>query len=164
MRLFHQIKNRWQSAGLAVRAGASGEAIEAFERRHGVRLPADMRDFYSLMDGIEYGCTDETLICFWPLAEVNAVEAKLFGQRGIPDYSRLLHSFPSRDNFFVFADYLVWSHMYAVAIADDSEVAGPVIWLDGNWAWIADSFSEFMQRYSENATSILFPDPVVRDA
>src|SRR3981189_2824679 len=97
------IRQSWQSLDIPVRAGLSQEALRAFERRYGVRLPEDVQRFYRFMDGMEYGSTDEALYCFWPLSEVGTVPEKLAGFRGIPDYGDIESNLPEAESYFVFA-------------------------------------------------------------
>lgn len=153
------IRRRWQALGIPVRAGLSPEALGAFERRYGVRLPEDVRRFYRCMDGMEYGSTDEALYCFWPLAEVGTVPEKLAGFRGIPDYGGIEDTLPEAESCFVFADHSIWVHVYAIRLSADPSAPAPVIWIaDGQtWAPLAPSFGEFLERYAADPWSVLAP-------
>jgi hypothetical protein len=50
--IIDQIKARWSSQGVAIPPGASHERLDAFEKRFGVSLPADMRLFYAAVNGM----------------------------------------------------------------------------------------------------------------
>lgn len=71
--LWQTISQHWHSIGIANPPGATDADIDAFERTHGVRLPAEIREFYSHVDGMSLGEWDESLIRFWPLSEWNVV-------------------------------------------------------------------------------------------
>ena len=82
--LWQTISQHWQSIGIANPSGATDADLDAFERTHGVRLPAEIREFYSHVDGMSLGAWDESLICFWPLSEWNAVTVLVPMCRGKP--------------------------------------------------------------------------------
>jgi len=46
--VWQPIRQRWQAAGIDARAGVAASDIDAFERRHGVRLPAEVRARYGV--------------------------------------------------------------------------------------------------------------------
>ncbi|MFO0808902.1 MAG: SMI1/KNR4 family protein [Gemmataceae bacterium] len=157
--MWQPIRKRWQAAGIAPRPGAAAADIDAFERRHGVRLPAEVREFYAHVDGMPPGAWDEDLLSFWPLAEVGPVPALLSGCRGIPDYGGIERSLPDAGSYFVFADHSIWVHVYAVRLSADPSAPCPVVWIAGGstWAEMAMSFGEFLRRYADDPRQVLFP-------
>ena len=62
--VWQTISQHWQSIGIINPPGATDADLDAFERTHGVRLPAEIREFYSHMDGMSLGEWDESLIRF----------------------------------------------------------------------------------------------------
>jgi len=154
-----RLRSRWQALGVPVRTGLSPEMLGAFERRYSIRLPEDVRRFYTYMDGMEYGSTDGELNCFWPLANVGSVPEKLAGFRGVPDYGGIESVLPDADSYFVFADHSVWLHVYAMRLTADPSELAPVVWIgDGRtWAPVAPSFWAFLEWYSANPRSLMFP-------
>src|SRR5437016_6187410 len=94
------INQRWLDPGVGLRDAA----IAAFERRYRVRLPAALRSFYQLMDGMSPGCWDDELNSFWPLSEVGPVPEKVAGFRGTPDYGDIEQALPEAASWFAFAD------------------------------------------------------------
>ena len=155
------VRDRWVSSGVLVRPGLPEERISAFEHRYGVRLPEDLRRFYSLMDGMGDGDSDEAWISFWPLSEVGSVPEKLSDFRGIPDYGGIEVSLPDASSYFVFADHSIWVHVYAVRLSSDPAGPGPVVWIAGGdcWKQMSASFAEFLGKYEESPCSVLFPRP-----
>jgi SMI1 / KNR4 family (SUKH-1) len=153
------IRRRWQALGLPVRGGLSPKALQDFERRHHVRLPADLESFYRYMDGIEFGSTDEALFCFWPLSQVGPVLEKLAEFRGIPDYGGIEASLPEAASYFLFADHSIWVYVYAIRLSADPTAPAPVLWIaDGQtWAPLAASFQDFLERYAADPWSVLAP-------
>ncbi|HEY3838826.1 MAG TPA: SMI1/KNR4 family protein [Bryobacteraceae bacterium] len=156
--MWQSVRERWQAAGVTARPGAAAADINAFERRNGVCLPADVRAFYAEADGMPSGTWDEELLSFWPLAEVGSVPALLAGCRGIPDYGGIEASLPEAGSYFVFADHSIWIHVYAVRLSPDPLAACPIVWIAGDrWEVQAGSFGEFLRRYAEQPQQVLFP-------
>jgi hypothetical protein len=151
------IRRLWQQAETTIRPGATEEAIAEFERLHGNRLPRAARDFYQLMDGMEFGSTDEELIYFWPLAEIGSVPEVLADFRGVPDYGGIESNLPDAESQFVFADWSIWCCVYAIRLSSDPEAAHPVLRIESGsrWSELAGSFEEFLGRYATSPRSIL---------
>ncbi len=147
MNYLEHLTDHWKTLDVAPRPPASQTQIDAFARRHGILLPDDFRDFYSLCDGIEG--TDGGLNAFWPLAEIDTVTAKLSEFSGAPNYSSISRNLPNASNYFVFADHSIWVCVYAVMLTNDPHAPTPVIWIgDGRtYGTIADSFTDFWTRY-----------------
>jgi hypothetical protein len=152
------IRNRWYRLGAEPRTGVSAEEIAAFERRHSVRLPASVRSFFEFTDGMTEGLTDEELIGFWSLSQLGNVPAVLSDFRGIPDYGTIAANLPGGQSYFVFADYSIWCHVYAVRLTDDSGQPADVIWICGaKWCSLYSSFEAFLHAYAELPLQVLFP-------
>ncbi|MCS6851673.1 MAG: SMI1/KNR4 family protein [Gemmataceae bacterium] len=157
--VWESVRAWWQAAGVTPRPGAAAADLDAFERRHGVRLPPEVRAFYAEADGMPSGAWHEELLSFWPLAEVGPVPLLLAGCRGVPDYGGIEASSPDAASYFVFADHSIWLHVYAVRLSPDPSVARPVVWIAGGdrWEVLAGSFGEFLWRYAEEPQQVLFP-------
>ena len=50
-RLGERLKSNWVAQGLSVRPGVAHEEIVAFETRHSVVLPGDLREYHDVADG-----------------------------------------------------------------------------------------------------------------
>jgi len=147
--LVRRIRAHWERASAHADPGASETVLAAFEARHEVRLPAAFRALYRAMDG---NMGDENLTRFWPLAEICRVS-------DVPEVADAPgESSAEASNYFVFADYMIFSHVYAVRLTTDGR-DGPVWWVLGSrqQVEIAPSFEAFLRAYSENPDSILFP-------
>ena len=157
--LWQTISQHWQSIGIANPPGATDADIDAFERTHGVRLPAENREFYSHVDGMSLGAWDESLIRFWPLSEWNPVTVLLPVCRGIPDYGGIENSLPDAGSYFVFADHSIWIHVYAVRLTSDPTAACPVVNISGgdHWGVQSASFAEFLQAYAKDSWDVIVP-------
>ena len=74
--LWNRIIERWRHSNIATLRSASPEAIVAFEKKHAVVFPADVRDYFATVNGNGDDMDDE-MYRFWPLADVKSVHEVL---------------------------------------------------------------------------------------
>jgi len=127
------VATRWAESGIAHASPATAAEIAAFEADKNVHLPDDVRAYFLTLNGMALGrdgAVDDQLIAFWRFDEF-APGAEL------EDGRRL----------FWFADFLIDSHRYAVAL---SQHPGPApVFIDHvtQVVRIADSFDAFLKLY-----------------
>lgn len=137
----------WRELGLADRPPATEAALERFATMYGTTLPAAMRAYLRLTDGMDADgreMHDDRMIRFWPIAEIGPAE---------------------RDGelqaCFEFADYLLDSHRYGVFLSGPR--TGQVVLTGGAAPLpVADSVNQFIDRYL-NTPAALFPQPDAAD-
>ncbi len=135
---------RCRAAGVSVRRPATESEFAAFERRFGVPLPECVQSLLSVADGMDEGDADENGIRFWPLEAFRPVSEEL------PTVDRAAHA-----GLFVFADYSMWAHAYAVDLSPGGVF--PVFLVGGEEPLpIAPTFADFMRGCVRDQTS-LFP-------
>ena len=157
--LSEQLKGRWESEGASTRPGSSPWKISSFEARYGVRLPEDVRDYFCTVDGMEEGLSDNALISFWPLNEVEPVTTRVVQFSGVPDYRRIARKLKDAGSYFAFADFLIWSHVYAIRIGAPHK-KNEIVWICGSHhSVVADSFSDFIKAYLNDPDDVLCPAP-----
>lgn len=157
-KLAEKLKNYWSSIGAPARSGVPPSTIDSFESHYDVRIPEDFRDYVSIIDGIEDGNWDSEMISFWPLHCVRSVPEALTPFAGVPDYSRIARRLNEAGSYFVFADYLIWSHVYAIRFGKRGSDKSPILWICGSKYYsVAESFSDFLQIYFDSPESIVFP-------
>ena len=129
--LGEQLLRFWSSLGLEIRPGVTEAALAQFEARYGVVLPPDMRTYFMAVDGMNGEVDDQRMITFWPLEQVKPVTEELPGEP------------PENACYFLFADFLIWSHGYAIRLSPDPGAANPVVLVpaDGTTQRVAKSFS-----------------------
>lgn len=136
--------------GVGLNPGASVDDLAAFEAKYHVRLPSDLREYFATVNGFggsEYW-TDGEGITFLGLAEV-----KPLSEYWSPDVADAV-------SYFVFANYDISAHVYAIRLLNTSGYGNPVVVVyDGKPVEVASSFSEFVEGYLENNNAVLFPDP-----
>ena len=140
--VFDEVKRVWAAAGVTIRRGVADADIRAFEKRFDVQLPDDVTRYLRTVDGMNDGEFDEHYIHFWPLSKWGPVTEEL----GEADPA--VHA-----GLFVFADYSVWAHAYAIRLVKlgTNDV---VIVSGGTPIRIAGSLSEFLVAYLREPESV----------
>jgi cell wall assembly regulator SMI1 len=122
--------------------GATDEKIASFERTHSVNLPDDLRNYLLRLNGID---ADPQLFCFWPIEKIIPISPDSFGM------DRAIVELDEPHRYFIFADFLIESHYYAIYLGDDANRQYRVILPDfPNQPAIASSFSDFLELYLED--------------
>ena len=102
--LLRQLMDRWSADGIKLPAGATDADIQRFEARCGVRLPADMAEYFRTVNGMgtrgPIDLMDSRQYCFWDLDSVVNIVDEL-GDTAIEEY------LPNAREFFIFADECV---------------------------------------------------------
>jgi hypothetical protein len=130
------LEERWHGgspvAGLDRPEPATGEEIVAFEQRNAVNLPADLREYFERLNGVNM---DGRLFRFWPLSKLIPLKSSS---------SILIET----NRYFLFADYMVGTWYYAIYLGDDPFLQNRVILHDfPTRPVIAQSFSAFVDLY-----------------
>jgi len=76
--------------------------------------------------------SDNEMLSFWPLDSIKSVPECLSDFGGIPDYSKIESRLKEASSYFVFADYLIWSHVYAIRLSPSGAEPRHILWLDGS--------------------------------
>jgi hypothetical protein len=149
------LKNHWLSQGIEVNPGVSKEELRAFESKYQVTLPIDLRDYFLTVNGMAQGVTDDALIRFWSLNEVKPIPEEA------PDYSDPSY-IEEAESLFLFADYCIWSHAYAIRLSSRSESPNPVIIIgDETPTRLFESFSALVNNYLSDPDRLL---PNIRES
>jgi hypothetical protein len=145
------LKKFWRRQGIKLCSGATEDELIAFETKHHVRLPEDLRKYFAAtngFDGSEHLMTDDEGITFLGLDEMKPLSeywsADVAVGRG----------------YFVFADYSLSAHVYAIRLVNGSGSGNPVVAVyDRKLVEVASSFLEFAESYLKNIDAVLFPQP-----
>lgn len=150
--LLTAVRLRWEEEGIAPGPPATPAELEAFEARHGVRLPDDVREWFLTLNGVEHGKNgpmDSLYVTFWHLSQVRPVPDELPERR-----------FPGADRHLVFADFLLWSDAYALRLPDLPGAPTPVVVLGMSDPplQVASSLTEFLRAWLEGDANVLSPE------
>ena len=140
--------NHWRTHGAAPGSGVHETEIAAFEVRHGVRLPRELREYFATLNGLAHGRDDmdNETIGFWRLAQVASIVEEAPGA-GIPEPGRC----------FVIADYLIGSHFYVARLPDDPAAPAEILWVwHSGFGRLAASFAEFVELYMAGDEAVLY--------
>jgi len=144
------LKKFWQDQRITLHPGALESALTSFETKYKVCLPQDFRSYLLNVNGFddsEHWATDENLITFLSLNEV-----KPLSKYWSPEIA-------DAGSYFVFADYSISAHVYAIYLSDVLSDRNCVVVVYDNLVKVANSFSEFVEAYMANNDAVLFPQP-----
>jgi hypothetical protein len=151
--LWQSILSYWRRQNIFIRPGVTLEDIAAFEHKYSVTLPADLTEYFRLVDGTGMDEFDEHLTSFLSLAEMRPVHDWLNDSGGVVYPDRFAYP-----DCFVFADHFLSSWLYAVQITSDPTNPCPVYRVTASAVpgkMEARSFREFMTKYANDPLSIL---------
>ena len=139
------LKQFWLQQGIKLKLGISEIELSKFENKYNVLLPEDLKDYFSTVNGFNDEDCDEEVITFLPFEEIEPL-SKCWSQK------------PEAQSYFIFADFLISSHVYAIRLTNNVNSNNPIfIVYDDTPIQIAESFSEFVKGYLKNDYNILFP-------
>ena len=143
MKSLNVLVQRWLSENVLPLPGESANAVKAAFGRLGSLATADVIDLYAAIGGMNN--MDAELWRYWPLAEIVA-ENTTSSPFGI-----------------LFADYMVSSWCYRLKEISQSTSAVYIDFFDGGEPkLIAESLEEFLNKYIEDPTSLLYGAPAAR--
>ena len=135
------LKRHWSSHKVEINAGISEAKVKAFEEKYGVILPDDVRDYFRCVNGMAPDEVDDDMMRFWMLEEIEPLP------QGAPEYSDGTYV-QSPETLFLFADYSLWAHAYAIRLGNTVLEANEVIIIGGKSPkLISASFSKFVGTY-----------------
>jgi hypothetical protein len=139
----------WTETGVVVRPGVSALVLDQWEERHGVRLGSELRAYFGTMDGMDEATMDLEAFTFWPLHKLVNLG------REFADVPRgLAHP----ETYYVFAEWLIDSHHYAIQLSPAHGASGKVVCAMGHLHYeIASSFDEFLRAYLADPESVAHP-------
>jgi hypothetical protein len=142
------LKRHWSSHDVEINAGVSKAQLDSFESKHGVVLPEDLRDYFLCVNGMPDGEVDDGMIRFWMLEELQPLT------QGAPAYSDASY-IQHPESLFLFADYSIWAHAYAIRLGSASLQSHEVVIIGSESpVTIAQSFSEFVDLYLTDKDSL----------
>ncbi len=141
------LQKYWLRHGIKLNDGASENALAAFEAMHEVRLPEDLREYFASVNGFD-DTVDDNDVTFLRLEDMKPLSE--YWSSDVAD----------AESYFVFADYSISAHVYAIRLLNSPRNGNPVVVVyDREPVEVANSFSEFIEGYLENSVGVLFPDP-----
>ncbi|HKB65781.1 MAG TPA: SMI1/KNR4 family protein [Pyrinomonadaceae bacterium] len=135
------LKRHWSSHNVEINAGVSEARLKAFEEKYSVVLPDDLRDYFRCVNGMAPDEVDDGMIRFWMLEEIEPLP------QSAPQYSDGTYV-QNPETLFLFADYSLWAHAYAIHLENTELESNEVIIIGyESPKLISDSFSKFVGTY-----------------
>lgn len=134
----------WRSHGIECPSGVSPGKIAAFESRHDVLLPNDLRLYFAAVNGMgELGTCDNDFFHFWQIENVTTIAAF------VPDRCSL---FQDAEKYLIVADHSISLPSYAIRLSSNPADQNPVacVFTDRGALQVEDffgSFTDFVTRY-----------------
>src|SRR4051812_5243396 len=75
--LLRQMITQWKNEDIPILKGVDDVTIQRFELNYDVKLPEDMREYFSTVNGMGDHMDKENSFRFWPIEEVVPVQAHL---------------------------------------------------------------------------------------
>ena len=135
----------WKNQGITSK-GQSLEKIEQTEKKSGIILPQDFKEFYSCCNGMKTlypNYTDESGFLFYPLEQLVSYEIE-FGIKDATD--KIMEG----KQCIIFMNYLQKSWWYGILTKLDGDVNDYSIVIipnQGKYKIISNSFTEFINEY-----------------
>ena len=143
MREYRKLQRHWRETRARISTVAlSSQAIHDLERRYGIQLPDDFRE-YLLNSCPRDSAFDSDNIIWWPLGRIKNI---------VDEYPhKITDQIIARDaaKYLFFADYCIWCWAWAIACGDD-ENRGRVVVISGQDRFVADSFAQFVDLYIDD--------------
>jgi SMI1 / KNR4 family (SUKH-1) len=146
-----QLREYWEERGIANSILPSRDDLAAFERQYDITLPLTIVEYFLIANGTrdgQWGMEDDDLISFWHLDQIRPFN-QMYPTEAIPDGDRL----------FVFADWSIDAHAWAVRLSRDAAAETPVMITYDPIQDVARSFDDFLSGYLERSKWALFPEP-----
>jgi hypothetical protein len=107
----------WKEENIPIPPGVEPEVIAKFETRYGVKLPADLREFYLAVNGMGDDYDEKGFFRFWPIEQVTP----------IAEYApEVVATHPESAEYFCFFDHSIDLFMYAIQLTFDSDTSCPI--------------------------------------
>lgn len=128
----------------------SEEDIKLFKKIYRLSIPEDLQAYFKIFNRTvsNYG---PVFMEFYTFNGFLTVKEAVGDFGGVPDYRKIVETMPFHANCFVFADYSINVITYAIRLHDVHAQINEVYAICGAvYKKVADSFSEFIQKYLAN--------------
>jgi hypothetical protein len=143
------IIDRWRDENIPISPGVDDTTFTDFESRFQVRLPDDMREFYSVVNGMGEHYDDQSFSRFWPFEQITPVKEYC---------GHVLQQNPEVVQDYLFFDHSIDLFMYAIRLTDE-DTSTPILRIypqdAGEIRAAYESFTELIRDYAKNPDHVL---------
>src|SRR5215475_7382671 len=143
---YEKLGRYWGDSEIST-ASRCEQIVDGLERKYGVQLPDGFRDYLIHSSPTNDFAFDQNFTTWWSLDRIRNI---------VEEYEHpIRNEVIARDaaRYLLFADYSIWCWAWAIACGDD-ENRGRVAVISGDDRFVADSFSEFVDRYINDFTQV----------
>ncbi|WP_316838577.1 SMI1/KNR4 family protein [Pedobacter gandavensis] len=151
-----ELREKWVIENTLYGSAADPEYLRSFQKENNVIIPEDLMTYFKSLNGTGGECTNE-LYEFYSIDRIVKVKDEFKNKKGIPDYKGLL-AINEISKLYVFANFTFDLFVYAIKLYPDFSDENEVYILCGEkYQKIANSFSEFVELYLNDAKELYFP-------
>ena len=149
MEAHERLLNWWAATGRYIPAhGTTDAAICALEKRYSLTVPEDLRRYLVNACPADALLWDDEDTIWWPVTRIRNIPEEY--EHEIAD-ERIA---AKAGQYLFFADYSIWCWAWAIACTEDED-RGRVVIIGGNPdRFVADSFSDFVDRYTRDSLAV----------
>ncbi len=131
------------------------EQINLFEFRNKLIIPDDLLAYFKLTDG-EIDDYNVDMFTFYKFDEFKSVKEEVGDYGGTPNYTNIVNTLPFHEGCFIFAEYSIFVSVFAIRLYDSKTEVNEIYSIIGDqYKIVANSFTEFINLYREDFSSIL---------
>jgi hypothetical protein len=140
--IIESLKEQWKREKIDLNIGLSSNEINLWEVNNKAILPDDMKAFFLEINGMTLNSCDKDLIRFWSLGELKPLKT-LSSELAVSSY------ISRPDTIYIFADYTIMSHFYAIRLTASEQKDCNEIYVIGysKPLLVANSFTTFLKLY-----------------
>lgn len=132
------------------------EQLNLFQFRHKLIIPDDLKAYFKLSDK-EIDDYNIDMFAFYKFDEFMTVKENVGDFGGVPDYRNIINTLPVHQSCFVFANYFTTLAVFAIQLYNDKSEFNEIYAIMGDqYKVVAKSFTEFVNLYREDISSVLF--------
>ena len=142
---YEQLRKHWDDTRAGIETTSHDESeVAALEARYGIRLPGDFREYLLMGSPLEeWDAWDNEMVTWWGLPRILNVPEEYDHWQTIKNPDVLSNA----TKYLFFADYCIWCWAWAIECGEGPN-RGRVVIIGGDDPFVADSFAEFVTRYS----------------
>lgn len=153
-----ELQKMWKQSEIELLDLATNEDVLSFQNRTSLVFPDDLRDYFKEINGTneEY---EHSFFKFYSLNGFRSVKDEMSDWGGVPDYRNIINTMNFHSSCYVFSDYTCHLFTYCIRLYERKSSQNEVYIIAGDrFKLIANSFSEFLDLYSENSETLYFSD------